>query len=172
MVEPTAPDPDGPRYSRRPLPPYRFVPGESPHPHNDPDGHRFAPPSAPSGWRPESWRELEAWRYGVDLYNRGFFWECHESLEALWLATDRTADPGRFVQGVILVAAACLNECRGAPAAADQARRGVAAIESVGARGGRYMGLSVEPFARETAAFFTGGSSRPASIRLHGEESR
>lgn len=172
MVDPEAPDPDGPRYSRRRLPPYRFVPGESPHPHGDPDGHDFAPPSAPSGWRPESWRELEAWRYGIDLYNRGFFWECHESLEALWLATDRAADPGRFVQGVILVAAACLNARRGTPAAVDQARRGVARIDSVDAPDGLYMGLAVEPFARGTTAFFAGDASRPAPIRLQEEGAR
>ena len=30
-----------PRYTRRPFPAYRFVPGKAPHPTCDPDGHSY-----------------------------------------------------------------------------------------------------------------------------------
>jgi len=164
---PMAPAPGAPRYSERPLPPYPFVPGEGePHPHVDPAGHGVAPPGAPAGWRPARWADLEAWRYAVDLYNHGFWWECHEALEALWRAAERDTAPARFVQGLILVSAACLNRRRGSPAAADQACRGVARIESVDAPGGRYMGLAIDPFAREVRRFFAGDAPAPPPILL------
>jgi len=112
------------------------------------------------------WADLEAWRYAVDLYNHGYWWECHEALEALWRAAERDTAPARFVQGLILVSAACLNRRRGSPAAADQARKGVARMESVDASEGRYMGLHVAPFTRRVRSFFAGDAPAPPPIRL------
>ena len=44
MIEPHPPDPAWPRYSTRPFPSYRFVPGKSPHPRRDPHGHSYGQP--------------------------------------------------------------------------------------------------------------------------------
>jgi len=41
---------------------------------------------------------------GVDLFNRGLYWEAHEAWEELWLTLED--EPKLFVQGLIQVAAA------------------------------------------------------------------
>ncbi len=47
---------------------------------------------------------MENWTHGVDLFEKGEYWECHEALEPLWLeATDLDKS---FLGGVILLAAA------------------------------------------------------------------
>src|SRR5688500_18751220 len=127
------------RYSPRALPPYRFVPGQTPHPTRDPLGHSFGRQNEVSGaWRAEDWRQLDEWLWAVDLFNEGFWWECHEALEALWHAAGRTTAPARFVQSLVHLSAACLNRRRVHPEAAKRqaaravrglrAARGVAAV--------------------------------------------
>jgi len=44
------------------------------------------------------------WMEGVNLFNRGAYWDCHEVLEPLWLAADGL--DRSFYKGVILLAAA------------------------------------------------------------------
>lgn len=102
------------RYTRRPLPPYRHVPGLTPHPVNHPEGHSAGspepapPPEAAS--LPEGWRDCEDYLYGVDLFNRHYFWEAHEAWELLWHGARRdTTIPGRFLQGLIQTSAAFLQ---------------------------------------------------------------
>jgi hypothetical protein len=155
-----------PRYGRLPLPPYRFLPGRSPHPRRDPGGHSFGQPEVPhAAWDPEAWRSLEPWLHGIDLYNARYFWECHEALEPLWIAGGRTTPHARFVRGVILVAAACLNrELEKAGAGRRQAALGIRHLESVPASRPVYMGLRVAPFTAGVAACFGGGAEPPVAI--------
>ena len=47
---------------------------------------------------------MDAWQHGVELFNAGEFWECHEALEPLWMAA--TGLEKEFYAGVILLAAA------------------------------------------------------------------
>ncbi|MBN1512250.1 MAG: DUF309 domain-containing protein [Phycisphaerae bacterium] len=111
-----------PRYTKVPFPPYSFVPGRDPHPHNNPAGHRFdaaaltgGPVELPS---PARWRESTPYLLGCDLYNHAFWWEAHEAWETLWRLTDRSAAQGRFFKTLIQVAAAHLKLHMGnAPAA-------------------------------------------------------
>src|SRR5579884_514150 len=101
-----------PWYSKeRALPSYRFVPGLYPHPIRDPKGHRHRAIRAQIHpfWLPDQWRTLEAYLHGVDLFNRFYFWEAHETWEALWKSHPRHADPARFIQGLINTAAALLK---------------------------------------------------------------
>jgi hypothetical protein len=148
LVEPGPPDAAWPRYSSRPFPAYRFVPGLHPHPRRDPKGHSFgvkeeAPPALP----PERWRENQAYLYGVDLYNYAYWWECHEVLEALWHLTGREGTGAAFLQGLIQVAAANLRRHLGSSEGARRlAKEAVARLGSVGERS--YMGLELEPFIR------------------------
>jgi len=154
-------------YSDLPLPPYRHVPRVTPHPRRDPGGHSHGTPEPRSApWDPASWRALELWLHAVDLFNLDYWWECHEALEALWRAADRDAPGARFVQGLVLVAAACLNRLRGKPGAARQAERGLRRMESVGAD--PFMGIRVEDFGRAVRADFA-GQGPPARIRLEPE---
>lgn len=166
LHEPSPPDPSWPRYSSRPLPPYRFVPGLNPHPHRDPGGHGHGVPSSTLGsWSPQEWRSLESYLHGIDLYNFAYWWEAHEALEELWHAAGRTSPHARFVQGIIHVSAANLNLHRGNRAAGRrQARRG---IERLSRQAGRiYMGIAVDDFIALVEACVTGRAARPAMIEL------
>jgi uncharacterized protein len=45
---------------------------------------------------------------GVDLFNRGLYWEAHEAWEQAWMPDRRGPDSG-FYKGLIQVAAGCLH---------------------------------------------------------------
>jgi uncharacterized protein len=47
---------------------------------------------------------MDAWQHGIELFNNGEYWECHESLEPLWM--ESTGLEKEFYAGVILLAAA------------------------------------------------------------------
>ena len=123
------------RYSARELPPYRFVPGDAPHPTRDPDGHSFGETGpALRPWSPAEWRELDEWLWAIDLFNDGYWWESHEALEVLWHAAGRTPPPARFVQALVHLSAACLNRRRGhVEAASRQAARAVRGLRAASA---------------------------------------
>lgn len=53
--------------------------------------------------------ELTAFRYGVDLFNAGCWWEAHEAWELVWQRCRRTSALGKLLQGLILLAAAQLK---------------------------------------------------------------
>lgn len=169
MYEGAAPgDHDPPSYSPRRLPAYRFVPGETPHPTRDPEGHSHGEHvSAPTRWRPEEWRDLEDWLWAIDLFNHGFWWESHEALEGLWHAAGRTTPPARFVQSLVHLAAACLNHRRGhTRAARRQAARAVRGLRAARAMGSVVMGVELVPLAKEVVRAFAGRESSPAGLRI------
>ena len=65
------------------------------------DGHSHGQPepSSPALSR-DNWRQHEAWRAGIDLFNAGYWWEAHEWWEAAWHATD-DEDLKPMLQGLI-----------------------------------------------------------------------
>jgi hypothetical protein len=102
------------RYTDRPFPAYAFQPGRTPHPITDPKGHSYRPPGSPPPPKavfrdPEHWRESPEYLFGCDLYNHGYWWEAHEAWEGLWQLTDKSHVQGRFLKGLIQVAAAHLK---------------------------------------------------------------
>ena len=98
------------RYSMKPLPPYRYLPGLHPHPVANPHGHSHGVPDEPHpAWDPKEWRTLDDWLYGVDLCNHHYYWESHEAWEGLWLVVPRRSVPHRFLQGMIKLSAALLK---------------------------------------------------------------
>jgi hypothetical protein len=146
IVEPVPPDPAWPRYSQKPFPRYRFVPGLTPHPRRHPQGHAYGMPEAPPPRiDPGQWRENDVYRYGIDLYNYAYWWECHEALEGLWHLTGHQGTEAQFLQGIIQAAAANLRRHLGTPEGARRlGREAVARLESVGLS--TYMGLTLAPF--------------------------
>jgi uncharacterized protein len=113
-----------PRYADRPLPAQRHLPGRTPRPRA---------PATPCGvdrFDPSCWWTSEDFLYGVDLWNRGFFWEAHEAWEEPWRAAGRGTLVGRLLQGYILLAAAAVKYELGAEASARR----------LAARGARRMG--------------------------------
>lgn len=126
-------------------------------------------PAIPTRWEPDAWRSLVPYLYGVDLYNHGYWWECHEVLEALWHAAGRKNPQARFIQGLIHLAASNLNWHRGHDAAARrQANRG---IERVASQSGRtYMGIGVDDLVERVRASIEGDTWNPPPIRLDFED--
>lgn len=134
-----------PRYSSRPFPAYRFIPGRSPHPRVDPAGHSHGMPEwRPEPVSPEKWDESDAWLYGVDLFNHGYWWEAHEVLEGLWHAAGRTTSEARFLQGLIQIAAGCLKREMGEAGGAQRLLE--AGLEKVAAAPDRWLGVNVREF--------------------------
>lgn len=166
LREPDAPLPGATRYTRTALPAYRYVPRLNPHPCADPRGHSYHPsghgPPPPPLLPPERWRECEGWLFGVDLYNLAYWWEAHETWEAIW----KQAAPGhaqrRFLQGLIQISAAHLKRHIGEDEAVrrllERSRGHLDAVQSAITATGdgvAYMGLDLERFRDHCEAWFS-----------------
>jgi len=105
--------PDFPRYTDLPFPPYRFLPGRHPHPVASPQGHSYLPPGHREPpvpyFPPDQWRKSDAYLFGCDLYNHGFWWEAHEAWEGLWHVVPNPSPQRRYLQGIIQVSAGHLQ---------------------------------------------------------------
>jgi predicted metal-dependent hydrolase len=107
-----------PRYvPDRPLPPYTYVPGRSPHPVSDPAGHQFGKaPEAPDTLDVEQWHSNSTYLYGIDLFNHGYYWEAHEAWESLWRHCGCKGTTADFLKALIHLAAAGVKHLVGIPA--------------------------------------------------------
>lgn len=90
----------------RPLPPYSYVPGMHPHPIREENGHSFGEEVSVSNFAPDNWRDCREFLFGIDLFNSGYYWEAHESWEAVWIAAGRSGVVADFLKGLIKLAAA------------------------------------------------------------------
>ena len=166
-VEPSAPDPDWPRYTARPFPAYRYVPGRRPHPVRDPAGHSFgAGGDSDPAFDPARWHDDPDYLFGIDLYNFAYWWECHEVLERPWTALTRDAPERPLLEGLIQVAAANLKRFQGEASGAERlSARGLAKL-----RGFEVitLGIDVPAFVAEADAYFAERRRQPALIRLTG----
>ncbi len=159
------PAPDQPRYCTRPFPAYRFLPGKNPHPRRDPRGHSYGlPEPEPHTISAENWQDSESFLYGVDLFNYGYWWECHEAFEAFWRAVGPQTQQGRLFQGLIQVAAANLKRVLGNHEAAEKlAQRALQRLEGVPRL---YMGIDVERLMADVRESFEGGTHSLPVLRL------
>ena len=112
------------RYTTRPLPPYRHVPGLTPHPVTHPGGHSFGAaepiPSPECRQVPQAWPRCREYLYGVDLFNRRFLWEAHEAWEIVWIGAGKKSGPAKLAQGLIQTSAGLLRLHLGTPGGADR----------------------------------------------------
>lgn len=99
-----------------PTPAYTHLPGVNPrHPEAAFDDVRAA---TPEETRSETAGANPAWRFGLALLERGFYWEAHEVLEPVWWnAAPNSAERG-FVRAVIQLANAALKQRMGRERAA------------------------------------------------------
>ena len=115
------------------LPPYTYVPGRAPHPIADPAGHSYGR-TITFAAAPESsdWRDCPDYLYGIDLFNHGYYWEAHETWEAVWVAAGRRGPVADFLKGLIKLAAAGVKCREGSQAGVGRhARRAEALFWSV-----------------------------------------
>ena len=107
------------------IPPHAYIPGQTPrHPEDLFDAVKA---TARRGMSPADLARSEAWQAGRDLYDRGFYWECHEVLEAVWMSTGQNTRERRVVQAVIQMANARLKLAMGRGNAARRLERIAAA---------------------------------------------
>src|SRR5271165_4357968 len=69
------------------FPPYAYLPGKKPHPVRDPTGHSYHVEPIPVA--AEASLDSDAFLWGLDLFNHGYYWEAHEAWEGLWQVADR-----------------------------------------------------------------------------------
>jgi uncharacterized protein len=164
-IEPSAPDPSFPRYTRGLLPPYRFVPGRTPHPRRNVRGYAYGRPElGPQRLDPAAWADSEVYLRAIDLYNFAYWWESHEVFEAIWHGAGRSGVLGGFAQGMVQIAAAHLKRFMGAQEAGRALLdRGVRRLGEVPSP---YLGIQLRRFELETAAYFRGEQALPALIAL------
>ncbi len=64
-------------------------------------GHA-APGQAPAApFDPARWEECQAYLYGIDLHNHGYWWEAHEEWETLWKKSPPGTAHAGFLQALI-----------------------------------------------------------------------
>jgi hypothetical protein len=86
------------------LPPYAYLPGKNPHPVRDPAGHSYHVEPIPVSV--EGSLGSDAFLWGLDLFNHGYYWEAHEAWEGLWRVADRDGPLRMLFKGLILLSAA------------------------------------------------------------------
>ena len=160
----------------RSFPAYAYIPGRSPHPTRDPDGHSYGetlggsePPDPPD---PVDWRACRDYLYAIDLFNHGFYWEAHEAWEGLWVACGRRGPTAAYLQALINLAAAGFKarwgNARGMRANAGTALRLFkSAAGQLGSTGTRYMGLDLRAL---TDAAATISKPQPTTKRAPGDK--
>jgi len=154
-----------PRYTDRTFPSYRFVPGRSPHPTRDPEGHSYnKAPEQLVLFEVDQWRSCGEYLYGIDLFNHGYWWEAHEALEAVWVAVGRHTETGLFIQGLIQVSVAHLKKFQGFNDVAKRmATEGLVKMKRIK---GIYLGIDVAIFRNAVESYFSGDNQMPVIIDL------
>ena len=98
------------------FPPYAYLPGKKPHPVRDPAGHSYHVEPIPVA--AEASLGSDAFLWGLDLFNHGYYWEAHEAWEGLWQVADRDSPLRMLFKGLILLSAAGIKIREGKHAAA------------------------------------------------------
>jgi hypothetical protein len=153
------------RYTQRALPAYRHVPGFTPHPIRDPDGHSYGLPALDlPDLNTEAWETCEEYLYGIDLFNEGYWWESHEVLEGLWHAAGIGSPAAHALQAVIQCAAAHLKASIDCP-------RGAMRLHDHSLRHAKWsghfkLGVDHDKLVVDTRTFLTVDGAAPARIVL------
>lgn len=93
------------RLTDRELPPYAFLPGQTPHPEKD-GGHGFGVDLETNAISEENYRDHPDYLYSIDLINLGYFWESHVYLEAIWNENKRKGPEADLLKALIKIGAA------------------------------------------------------------------
>lgn len=130
------------RYTDRPLPAYRHLPFINAHPFLDKDGHSYDEKLSPvDSFSTENWQDCDEYLYSIDLFNYGYWWEAYERLKHISLGAGRESETGRFVQGLLQIAAALLKHfMQEEKGAATLAKLGTGNLQSVA---NIYLGIDV-----------------------------
>lgn len=150
----------------RAFPPYAYLPGRFPHPLRHREGHSYdAEPDATV--RVDAALTSEAFRWGVDLFNFGYYWEAHEAWEGLWQASREAPEQRSFLHALILLSAAGvkLREGKDVPAL-RHARRAACLLRTLPDQGNfkAAIGMPSEELADRAEADALAGARLHASV--------
>ena len=153
------------RYTDIPFPPYTFIPGQTPHPTRDPQGHSYGQEHVEHiAFSQEAWEQCQSYLYGIDLFNHDYWWEAHEALEAVWVAAGRTTKTGYFIQGLIQIAVAQLKQHQGY---SDVAQRMAAdGLDNMHLLSGTFLGIELNELRRQVDRFISEPGNNRISITL------
>jgi hypothetical protein len=113
---------------------------------------------------PAHWEACDTYRYAIDLFNHGYWWEAHEGLEELWRAAGRGTPLGTFLQGLIQISAALLKNAVGSRSAAQSlARSGRARLLR---SSGPLLGIDPTALTASVDEYLSGRSEIPPQISL------
>jgi len=158
-------DPPASSHTDRELPAYRHLPGRTPHPTRDPEGHSYGCPTEEMpDLNAADWRGCETYLYGIDLFNADYWWECHEVLEGLWHAAGIGTPAAHVLQAVIQCAAAQLKTFTDRPVGAKRLLEHAHNHVLWGRE--RRLGLDLQAMLDETGAYVHGRTDRPARLVL------
>ena len=107
------------------LPPYAYLPGKSPHPVRDPAGHSYHVEPIPVA--AEVSLRSDAFLWGLDLFNHGYYWEAHRP-SGTWQVADRDGPLRMLFKGLILLSAAGVKIRARKNAAAERHAKRAAAL--------------------------------------------
>jgi uncharacterized protein len=79
---------------------------------------------------------------GIEEFNQGLFFECHETLEEIWL--EENGEERRFYQGIIQIAAGYFKLQQGVPAGAIKLWH--SGLEKLEPYRPVYLGINVDAF--------------------------
>jgi predicted metal-dependent hydrolase len=85
---------------------------------------------------------------GIEEFNQGLYFECHETLEEIWL--EERGEDRRFYQGLIQIAAGYFKLQQGVPVGAIKLWR--MGLEKVVPYGPNYEGIELESFTTSVRA--------------------
>jgi hypothetical protein len=145
-----------------PLPDYVFIPGKHPHPKKV-GGHMEGqkdPEADPIDLKHP--QKCEFLRYGLDLYNHGYFWESHVYFESLWNAHHRTGSVADFLKGLIKMGAAgvklAIEQKTSAIGHFDRARELFVAVKA--SEGEQFLGFDLTTLIKEIDVTLSVGGDR------------
>ncbi len=143
------------------FPAYRHVPGVTPHPERNEQGHSYGlKASAAVALSPENWRKHRAYLYGVDLYHQGYFWESHEAWEGPWRESEPDSLEANLLQALIRNSAAQLKihagNAVGARTHSLAARWRLARIRAKGydGAGASFLGLDISDLIEQMKRYY------------------
>ena len=107
------------------LPPHVYIPGHTPrHPE---DWFDVVKAGITDDIPPDALHKTDAFRAGLYYLREGYFWECHEVLEAVWMRCPPGTAEREMTQAVIQLANARLKHLMGKPHAVRRLCERVAA---------------------------------------------
>lgn len=92
-----------------------YVPGHTPDPRRQATPSSREPAYAVEVLDPADFWRCDRYRFGMDLWNHGYYWEAHEAWEGLWHAAGRAGPVGALLKGLIRLAAAGVKVRQGNP---------------------------------------------------------